>query len=348
MIPPMLRRGVLRLLVALAMIATPAAAPLANPSSQRIVAVGDLHGDYDAWFAVARAAGLVGPDGHWSGGHTTLVQTGDIVDRGADSLKIIRHLQQLEKEARKAGGRVAVLVGNHEAMMMTGDVRYTTPGEIAAFATSRSGQLRDAFYAAHRKAIEDSVRATDKSQSDAAIRSKWMAENPLGMIEQQRAWAPDGELGRWTIGHPAVLRIGDTLFIHGGLSDKYAAVPIDQINRAVADALRARAQEPDAIINDSLGPLWFRGLAGMPPEDAAPGTPVATVAQQLDKVLALTGAKRIVIGHTPRPAGVAVLEGGRLARIDSGISRAYGGKPGYLEIIGDVATAHDVPRPAAK
>ena len=348
MIPPMLRRAVFRLLVALAMIAIPASAPLASPTPERIVAVGDLHGDYDAWFAVARAAGLVGPDGHWTGAHATLVQTGDIVDRGADSLKIIRHLQQLEKEAHKAGGRVAVLVGNHEAMMMTGDVRYTTPGEIAAFATSRSGQLRDDFYAAHRRAIEDSVRATDKGQSAASIRAKWMAQTPLGMIEQQRAWAPDGELGRWTIGHPAVLRIGDTLFVHGGLSEKYAPLGLDQINRAVADALRARAQQPDAIINDSLGPLWFRGLAGMPPEGADPKAPTPTVAQLLDKVLALTGAKRIVIGHTPRPAGVAVLEGGRLARIDSGISRAYGGKPGYLEIVGNVATAHDVARPVAK
>ena len=75
-------------------------------AQQRIVAVGDLHGDYDAWIAIARAAGLIDAQNRWSGGNATLVQLGDITDRGPDSLKIIRNLQQLaaRSAARAAAG----------------------------------------------------------------------------------------------------------------------------------------------------------------------------------------------------------------------------------------------------
>ena len=106
----------------------------AKPATARIVAVGDLHGDYDAWAAIARAAGLVDAKGRWAGGGAVLVQMGDVADRGPDSLKIIRHLMKLQREAAGRGGRVIVLVGNHEAMNMIGDLRYVHPGEYRAFA----------------------------------------------------------------------------------------------------------------------------------------------------------------------------------------------------------------------
>ena len=66
---------------------------------QRIVAVGDLHGDFQAWLTIARAAGLIDSRNHWTARNTTLVQLGDIADRQPDTLKIIRNLQQLQEEA---------------------------------------------------------------------------------------------------------------------------------------------------------------------------------------------------------------------------------------------------------
>ena len=57
------------------------------------------------------------------------------------------------------------------------------------------------------------------------------------------------------------------------------------------------------------------------------------------------GAKRMIIAHTPAPGGIVIADGGRLVRIDTGISRAYRGKPSYLEIRGDVVTPHVVERP---
>ena len=99
-----------------------------------------------------------------------LVQTGDVTDRGPDSLKIIRDLQRLQREAARAGGRVVVLVGNHEAMNVTGDLRYVHPGEYAAFADRDSASRRDALYTANRAAFEAAARAS-RTRRCAATRS---------------------------------------------------------------------------------------------------------------------------------------------------------------------------------
>ena len=61
-------------------------------------------------------------------------------------------------------------------------------------------------------------------------------------------------------------------------------------------------------------------------------------------VLAAFGARRLVVGHTPNLAGIAVSHGGKLVRIDSGNSRYYKGQPSWLEINGDQVTPHNVAR----
>jgi hypothetical protein len=55
----------------------------------------------------------------------------------------------------------------------------------------------------------------------------------------------------------------------------------------------------------------------------------------------------MVIGHTPILSGIAITNGGRLARIDTGISRFYGGPLTWLEIVGDQMIPHSVGRPAS-
>jgi hypothetical protein len=288
------------LLAALAI--APATSRAAEP--QRIVAVGDLHGDYDAWIAIARGARLVDAGNRWIGGGATLVQLGDITDRGADSLKIIRHLQQLQREAPAAGGRVVVILGNHEAMNLLGDLRYVTPGEFAAFADSRSVARRERVYIANRQKLEAAARATNPNLRPSQVREQWLAKTPLGWVEHRAAWSPSGELGRWATRNPAVAKIGDTLFVHGGLSAEYARFPIEEINRRAAAAMASADQSQSSVISDELGPLWYRGLVLR--EGAA-------------------GARLPI-------------------RADSGNARHYGGPPSYVEITGDKVTARTVAR----
>jgi hypothetical protein len=312
---------------------------------QRIIAVGDLHGDFHAWMDIATAAGLVDPAGHWAGGATTLVQLGDVTDRGPDSLKIIRSLQQLQAEAPQARGRVIVVLGNHEAMNLLGDYRYTTPGEYAAFADDKSVARRERLYMSLRKQLE----AANPKALPSQVRQQWLARTPLGWIEHKLAWAPTGELGRWATRNPAVARVGDVLFVHGGLSAEYSKLTIDTLNRSVAAAMAAADERPDSVLSDPLGPLWYRGLTGNDPDAdrvraAGPRTLRLTVEQEVDAVLGAYGARHIVIGHTPNLRGIIIEYGGRLARIDTGNSVYYGGPLSWLEIVGDTLTPHTVKR----
>ena len=326
----------------------PASATPAQP--QRIVAVGDLHGDYSAWQAIAHAAGVMDAKGHWAGGKTILVQLGDVTDRGADSLKIVRSLQQLQKEAPKKGGKTIIVLGNHEAMNLIGDNRYTTPGEYAAFADAQSAARRDKVYEANRAKLEAAAHLTNPAATPDQIRIAWMTEHPLGWVEHRLAWGPSGDLGKWATANPAILKIDGTLFVHGGISAEYARQPLDSVNQRVSAAMAAGDDSGASILTDPLGPLWYRGLVQADSDAQAaraaakPPAPLLTQEQELSGVLTAYGAQRLVIAHTPSLQGIQITNGGRLARIDTGISRYYGGPLTWLEIIGDQMIPHSVPR----
>lgn len=54
-------------------------------SQRRIVALGDLHGDYQRTLEALKLADLIDENNHWNASaecSTTLVQTGDVTDRG--------------------------------------------------------------------------------------------------------------------------------------------------------------------------------------------------------------------------------------------------------------------------
>jgi hypothetical protein len=149
--------------------------------------------------------------------------------------------------------------------------------------------------------------------------------------------------------------LDDSLFVHGGISSAYATQSIEDINRKVATALEVRNDSPNAIINDPHGPLWYRGLIFRNDGDEATVSPIPpdatvplTIEQEIDLALRNFGVKRIIIAHTPSRQGIIAGAGGKLWRVDSAISRHYGGTPAYLEIVGDRVTAHKVPRPAGK
>lgn len=74
----------------------------------------DLHGDLAHASRVLRAASLIDHRGMWIGKDATLVQTGDIVDRGKDTIVLYRLMDSLRTQARLAGGEVISLLGNHE------------------------------------------------------------------------------------------------------------------------------------------------------------------------------------------------------------------------------------------
>lgn len=334
--------GIGLLLLALLLLVAPAAA---NP---RIVAVGDLHGDHAGFAAILRDARLIDGEGRWTGGDAILVQTGDVVDRGPDSLPIIRDLMRLQREAQRTGGRIVALVGNHEAMNITGDLRYVHPGEYAAFTDRESRRRRNRFYDANRTAIERHYRERDRRLTHDQIQELFVRETPLGQIEHRAAWSPTGEIGRWVGSNPIVALIDGNLFAHGGIGSRYANLSIDEMNRRAAAVLNRRDPFDGTIVVDPAGPLWYRGLIRRDAADQLPADyPAITPELELETVLAAFGARRMIVGHTPNLAGIQILHGGRLIAIDTGIAAYYGGPWTWLEILDGEATAHVVPRGGA-
>ena len=70
----------------------------------------------------------------WKGGKgTTLVQVGDVVDRGDDTILLYKAIGNLTQQASAVGDRVYSILGNHEIMNLMGDLRYVTKGDNESF-----------------------------------------------------------------------------------------------------------------------------------------------------------------------------------------------------------------------
>jgi hypothetical protein len=192
-----------------------------------------------------------------------------------------------------------------------------------------------------------------------------MAAHPPGYIEQREAFGPDGKYGRWLRSLPAVAKVDDTVFMHGGISDEISTWSISKINERVALEIKAfddvqqflvtrrmalpfstlqevvaaagtaaqrKVEEVYPIVTidkwltiSETGPLWSRDLAKLSDADAQP-----LVTRALDAM----GVHRIVVGHTPEPGEIVQRLGDQVYLIDTGMLRGYvdNGRASALEI----------------
>jgi hypothetical protein len=216
----------------------------------RIVAIGDVHGDADAFAAILQKAGLVDDGLRWSGGGTTLVQTGDLPDRGTQVRRVFDLAMALESQAPAAGGRAIFLIGNHEAMNAIGELRDVAPEAFAAFADASSEQRREDAWRAfdritksRRNALTDAHLQAPASFANTK-REDWMAAHPPGMLEYLEAFGETGQYGRWIRTHDATVAVGGIDFLHGGWNPEVAPASLAEANERVRreigrwDALR--------------------------------------------------------------------------------------------------------------
>lgn len=308
-------------------------------TTERVVAVGDVHGDYDDFAAILRHANLIDGDGRWAGGAAVLVQTGDVLDRGPHSRRALELLQRLEVEAAAAGGAVHALLGNHEVMRMIGDLSDTSDAEYAAFTTPESNTVRERFYETVLKRESTRAQTAGRRFDEAALRRQFLAVIDPGFVEMQMAFEADGQYGKWLRAHNTVVRINDVVFVHGGFTRAAAELGCEVINSRVRADLRAIGQPDGPEPGRSLsliadGPHWYRGLA----LDNS-----GVTATEVDAVLAALGARTIVVGHTVSPnSRIRERFDGRVVQIDTGMlggSFFPGGRPSALEIREGVFTA---------
>jgi hypothetical protein len=291
---------------------------------KRIVAVGDIHGDYDQMFSVLQMSGIIDAKGRWKAGRTHLVQTGDIPDRGPDTARIIRFLKKLEKQAKRKKGFVHLLIGNHEAMNMIGDLRYVHPGEYGVLTSSRSTRLRDEYYKATIEWMQKTLLPEALPVFDEAYREKWDTRFPLGFVEHRRIWDKHGEFGKWVLDHNSIIKINDVLFVHGGIGPAYADRQIGELNREIVDTLSLPVV-PGSIVENVESPLWYRGLARN-----------NTEAEQahLDNLLRHFDVNRVVIAHTVTEGAIKPRFDGKVIMIDTGMAAHYGSHKASLVIDG--------------
>jgi hypothetical protein len=155
-----------------------------------------------------------------------------------------------------------------------------------------------------------------------SYRTEWEQKHSLGAVEHRQAWGANGKYGQWVRRQNAVIRINDSLFLHGGIGPKYARASLTELNNSVRKELRDLDMDPDRITADPEGPLWFRGLARQS-KDMAP---------HLAGVLKKHNVKRMVIAHTTTSGAVMPLYDGRVIMTDVGLSSVYGGAPACLLI----------------
>jgi hypothetical protein len=272
-----------------------------TPAAERIVAIGDIHGDFKAFKEALTLAEVVDEQGNWSGGQSILVQTGDLLDRGDDEPEILALIERLEAQAKQAGGEVIVLNGNHETMNVRGDFRYVTPEGFSDF------QAMDGLDMTHPV----------------------LEQVPEEKRARVAAFLPGGPVARLLSHHNMVAIVGDSVFVHGGVLPGHVDYGIERINDETRRWMRGDAEAPPKFMQDRelLPPNWVRLYSDAPDAEAC-----AT----LDEALAALGAKRMVVGHTPQLQGIASACDEKVWRIDVGMASHYGGSPQALEIRGDI------------
>ncbi|KAJ3377568.1 hypothetical protein HDU84_008516, partial [Entophlyctis sp. JEL0112] len=193
------------------------------PSLRRIVAVGDFHGDLSQTTKVLQMAQVLDEKSSWiNDANTVFVQTGDIVDRGPDTIALFELLRRVAIEASasdRSQRQVFTMAGNHEVMNLGGDWRYVTREDIESFGG------RDE----RRKA--------------------WSADGWIGKLIMQE-WG-----GNLTV------EIDGTVFVHGGtgITPEWARLGVDGINKRASAAMEKKNWH-DPIFG-AAGPLWYRGYA---------------------------------------------------------------------------------------
>jgi hypothetical protein len=242
---------------------TPERPPVVVTGVDSLYVVGDTHGYYDALVEGLQAAGLIDDELRWSGGQRHLVLAGDLTDRGPDVLGLLWLVYRLEREAEADGGGVHVVLGNHEIMVMMGDLRYVHPKEL---------HIADLYEVGYDRMFD--VRSS--------ILGRWLASKP-GLMRVDGVLIAHGGLGERYAGY-SLQEYEDTLRTFTG--EELFARWADLSYIPPLDSLAAAQRDDFFWHRDSA--FWHREYVQ-----------TDTVADLLGRVLDRMESEVFVVGHTP-------------------------------------------------
>jgi len=337
-------------------------------STERIVAIADIHGANGAFVRILEKSELIDADLEWIGQTTQLVIVGDVLDRGPDSRAALDLIMRLKLQAQAQGGNVHFVLGNHEIMNIVGDLRYVSAAEYAAFASEEPAEIRAV-------ALERFV-ANSTGDGEVAASAEFDRRFPLGYFAHREAFSSDGAYGAWLLEQPLLLLVNDSAFVHGGVSRAFGDVDGEAINAQLKQQLRdyvaAMEQLTEAgllsqtddyydhptlvenfeeriALGETTWPDSTQQAAARVKElNFAPVFALASPTwyrgmvscsplvglDHWQQTLATLGAERIVVGHSPTP-GAQVLSrmDDGILRIDTGmLENYYGGRASALLI----------------
>lgn len=235
----------------------------------------------------------------------------------------------LERVLRLAGlvDAAGAWTGGDATVVLTGDMVDRGPSSKGVLARAR--RLVDEAAAGGGRAV-----ILLGNHEVMNLEGDWRYVSPEDLAEfggdaaRHAAFAPTGAEGAWVRTLPAVAKVGDTVFVHGGIDAHWAALGVDALNTQIRAGIGV---DPHPAILGSDGPLWNRSYLLADPAQACP---------ELDRALTALGARRMVVGHTRQDSGrIAERCDGKLYGIDTGLSRYYGGDhSAALEVRGDTVT----------
>lgn len=229
-----------------------------------IFVVGDIHGRYNKLINLLEKSQIIDSDLNWIAGHANLVFLGDIFDRGDDVTKALWFIYALEEKAKQKGGRVHLVLGNHEIMVMTKDLRYLSRKEAS---------IPIAY-----KTTYDYLFHPSKSLLGA-----WLSANPSVLKIDKAIFAHGGIVDLNT----------NSIDIYNQKVHTYINDPIFlEIMKDYPDSLAYNAQKWHQIkyfFYAETNPFWYRGYVY-----------TDTLQTQLNLMLNKYNSKIHVVGHTPQ------------------------------------------------
>lgn len=300
---------------------------------ERIVVVSDILGELGLFAELLRNAKLIDDNDQWIGGEAHLVILGNVVGWGQGVLPTMNLIRSLEAQAERAGGMVHMLLGFGEIQLLHRDIAVVDPANYAHLASDDSDEKIREFT---ERGVEEILERFPDAPYPDRLRAEYerMMEFEMkpGGVEFLELVAPGTELGDWLRSRNVIIRIGDLIYSHGGLSPNFVDTPLEKIN----EQTRAELATDSLLLQKDIDishPSWWRDMAAKTEVE---------MKRVVDGVLSQVNARAMVVGvNQPRLATRDGL-GGRAFFVDSGMRahqlREADRKLSALEIVGEKYT----------